>query len=305
MAVWIIASDYATYRSDDAFRALEEVDWSETPTAHIAPGDVVYLYITRPISAIGVKCYVKVVGLPEPKIDDREFWVDEQRLLERIKGRTWMRLKRVTVYSDEQRAQLKGAVLERYGLRGGYVQGRQHATAELLEYIESVEQGRMIVGDDAVAETADFEPDQVERFKKQIARDDYAVPDQTIKAKTRGSAQRAFAETVKGNYNGHCAVTGISAREFLVASHIVPWSEGPEIRLDPSNGICLSTLVDRAFDAGFLLIGTDYVVRIDWMKVGDDEALRDALKPFDGRTLMMPSCNPPQPEYLRRRLETS
>lgn len=305
MAVWIIASDYATYRSEDAFRALEEVNWSETATAHIAPGDVVYLYITRPISAIGVKCYVTSVGLPEPEIDDREFWVDEQRLLERIKGRTWMRLKRVAVFSDEQRAQLKGTVLERYGLRGGSVQGRQHPTAQLLDYIESVEQGRMIVGDDALAETADFEPDQVAHFKDQIARDDYGVPDQTANSKTRGSAQRAFAETVKSNYNGHCAITGISTREFLVASHIVPWSEAPEIRLDPRNGVCLSTFVDRAFDAGFLQIGTDYVVRIDWTKIAGDVALGDTLKPFDGRRLTMPARNSPQPEYLRRRLQSS
>lgn len=305
MAVWIMASDYATYRSLDAFRALEEVNWSEAPNAHIAPGDVVYLYITKPISAIGVKCYVTSVGLPEPEIDDREFWVDEQRLLERINGRTWMRLKRVAVFSDEQRALLKGAVLERYGLRGGFVQSRQRATVELLDYIESVEQGRMIVGDDAVAEAADFDPDQVAQFKGQIARDDYAVPDETANAKTRGSAQRAFADTVKSNYNGQCAITGISTREFLVASHIVPWSEAPEFRLDPRNGICLSTLVDRAFDAGFLQIGTDYVVRIDWTKIVGDAVLGDALKSFDGRRLTMPERHAPHPEYLRRRLQSS
>ncbi|WP_168225768.1 HNH endonuclease [Pseudarthrobacter sp. NIBRBAC000502771] len=305
MAVWIIASDYATYRSLDAFRALEEVNWSEAPNAHIAPGDVVYLYITRPISAIGVKCYVTSVGLPELEIDDREFWVDEQRLLERINGRTWMRLKRVAVFSDEQRALLKGAVLERYGLRGGFVQSRQRATVELLDYIESVEQGRMIVGDDAVAEAADFDPDQVAQFKGQIARDDYAVPDQTANAKTRGSAQRAFADTVKSNYNGQCAITGISTREFLVASHIVPWSEAPDVRLDPRNGICLSTLVDRAFDAGFLQIGTDYVVRIDWTKIVGDAVLGGALKPFDGRRLTTPERHAPHPEYLRRRLQSS
>lgn len=305
MAAWIIASDYATYRSEDAFRALEEVDWSETRSANIAVGDVVYLYITRPVSAIGVKCYVTSSGLPEPKIDDRDFWVDEQRLLERIKGRTWMRLERVAVFSDEQRAQLKGAVLERHGLRGGRVQGRRRATGELLDYIESVEHGRTVIGEDAIAEAGDFEPEEVTRFKDQIARDDYAVPDQTVNAKSRGSAQRAFAEAVKGNYNWQCAITGISAREFLVASHIVPWSEAPEIRLDPSNGVCLSTFVDRAFDVGFLLIGPDYVVRIDWMKVGSDAALKGTLAPFDGRRLMMPTRKPPQPDYLRRRLEGS
>lgn len=302
MTVWIVASKHATYRSEDAFRELEEVNWSETQSAHIALGDVVYLYITRPISAIGIKCSVTAVGLPQPDIDDRDYWVNEKEMIERRQRRSWMRLKRMTVFSDEQRAQLKGTVLERYGLRGRRVQGRQRATDEILAYIESIEQGGTITGDDAIAEAGEFEPNEVARFADQIARGDYAVYDQIVPAKTRGSAQRAFAEAVKGNYNGHCAITGISTREFLVASHIVPWSKAPGIRLDPSNGICLSTFVDRAFDAGFLHIGTDYVVRIDWVKVGDDQALKNALEPFDGRRLAMPTRDEPQADYLLRRL---
>ncbi|MFF2842421.1 HNH endonuclease [Paenarthrobacter sp. NPDC057981] len=94
--------------------------------------------------------------------------------------------------------------------------------------------------------------------------------DQIVSAKTRGSAQRAFAQALKSNYNWRCAITGISKPDFLVASHIVPWSKAPGIRLDPRNGICLSTFVDRAFDTGYLRVGPDYVVRIDWVKVGDD-----------------------------------
>lgn len=84
--------------------------------------------------------------------------------------------------------------------------------------------------------------------------------------------------------------------------NIVPWSKAPGIKLDPSNGICLSTFMDRAFDAGFLQIGTCYVVRIDWAKVGDDQALKDALEPFDSRRAPMPLRDVPQPDYLRRRL---
>ncbi|WP_181035090.1 HNH endonuclease [Arthrobacter sp. B0490] len=302
MTVWIVASENATYRSEDAFRELEEVNWSETRTAYIALGDVVYLYITRPVSAIGIKCSVTAVGLSELDIDDRDFWADEQEMIERRQHRTWMKLKRTTVFSDEQRAQLTDAVLERHGLHGGRVQGRRRATAEILAYIESVEHGRTTTGDDATTEPGEFEPNEVARFSDQIGRGNYAVHDQIVPAKTRGSAQRAFADAVKSNYGGRCAITGISTREFLVASHIVPWSKAPGIRLDPSNGICLSTFMDCAFDAGFLKIGTDYIVRIDWLKVGDDRALKDALEPFDGRRLVMPARHAPQPDYLRRRL---
>ena len=36
--------------------------------------------------------------------------------------------------------------------------------------------------------------------------------------------------------------------KLLVASHIIPWSENKEERLNPTNGICLSSLYDKAFD---------------------------------------------------------
>ena len=119
--------------------------------------------------------------------------------------------------------------------------------------------------------------------------------------KTRGSAQRAFANAVKSNYGYRCAITGIESRDFLVASHIVPWSEDQSIRLDPSNGICLSVLMDRAFEKGHLLIEDDLSIRIDWPKVGTDVELRRQLEPYDGQELMQPKAGTAQPAYLQRR----
>jgi len=113
--------------------------------------------------------------------------------------------------------------------------------------------------DDVAAEAMEADPDDVQTFRTQIEARIFEVPDQTATSKTRGSAQRAFAEAVKSNYNMKCAVTGIATREFLVAAHIVPWSMDPSIRLDPSNGICLSLIVDRAFEKGYLIIKDDYL----------------------------------------------
>ena len=89
---------------------------------------------------------------------------------------------------------------------------------------------------DAFAETLEVSPEQVEIFRQQIEKENYEVDDSYSNAKTRGSAQRAFADAVKKNYTFCCAITGIATRRFLVASHIVPWSEDKSIRLDPSNG---------------------------------------------------------------------
>lgn len=155
--------------------------------------------------------------------------------------------------------------------------------------------------EDAAAETLEVDPEEVEAFREQIEQVSFAVADSTTTAKTRGSAQRAFAEAVKGNYGYRCAITGLTSRDFLVASHIVPWSQDQSIRLDPSNGICLSLLVDRAFEKGHLLIEDDLTIRIDWDRIGDDRALRSHLAPYDGRKLNVPAKGAPRPEYLRRR----
>lgn len=154
---------------------------------------------------------------------------------------------------------------------------------------------------DAAAETFEVDPDQVEAFRKNIENKNYEVADAITTIKTRGSAQRAFAEAVKANYGNRCAITGIVTQAFLVASHIVPWSEDQSIRLDPSNGICLSLLVDRAFEKGHLLVDDDLTIRIDWGRVGHDQALESQLRPYDGQKLSAPSDGSPRPEYLQRR----
>jgi len=126
----------------------------------------------------------------------------------------------------------------------------------------------------------------------------YAVPDHVGERKLR-IGHRVFAERVKGNYGFRCALTGVSTPEFLVASHIVPWSKDHTIRLDPSNGICLSVLVDKAFDQGFLIFDEDYRVCLS-PRVQTDPILEELLSPYGGKTLNLPLICSPRPEYLQR-----
>ncbi|MDI2035935.1 HNH endonuclease [Paenarthrobacter nitroguajacolicus] len=298
---WIIPSNRRTFDSEAAFRDIPEVNWSEADNAHIAVGDDVYLYTTGPIAAITHKCVVTAVQVPPSQlIDDGAYWRDPAERSRRLTERNWMRLKKRDVFDDVARGQLELRLLREHGLRGN-VPGRQRVPAELLEYILQVEAPTR--GDDSGAEASDVDRDEVEVFKVQIRRREFAVPDRSVQAKTRGSAQRAFADQVKSNYGNQCAITGITTPAFLIASHIVPWSEDESIRLDPSNGICLSTLVDRAFDTGFLTVSTDYTVHIDGTKIALDEELFAYLSPYEGRSIRMPSKDPPRVEYLVRRLD--
>ncbi|WIH04631.1 HNH endonuclease [Xanthomonas translucens pv. graminis] len=154
---------------------------------------------------------------------------------------------------------------------------------------------------DAAAEMLEVDPGEVEIFRFQISTKSFHVADSTATLKTRGSAQKAFSDAVKANYGYKCAITGVKTRDFLVASHVVPWSEDQSIRLDPSNGICLSILVDRAFEKGYIWIEDDLTIRFDAAKVGEDLVLRAQLAQYDGRKLSPPIQCPPRPEYLQRR----
>lgn len=78
----------------------------------------------------------------------------------------------------------------------------------------------------------------------------------TRQVKTRIN-QNIFRQIVLSNYSWECALTGIDIPDLLVASHIIPWAENKEQRLNPGNGICLASLYDKAFDTGLISFDKD------------------------------------------------
>ena len=74
--------------------------------------------------------------------------------------------------------------------------------------------------------------------------------------------QDFFREMILTSYRGCCALTGIEDSRLLIASHIVPWKEDADNRINPSNGICLNALHDRAFDRHLITFDEDYRMQI-------------------------------------------
>jgi predicted restriction endonuclease len=66
--------------------------------------------------------------------------------------------------------------------------------------------------------------------------------------------QQFFRQSVLTAYDVRCCISGINVPRLLVASHIKPWGKFPADRLNPRNGLCLSTLHDAAFDAGLITL---------------------------------------------------
>lgn len=159
------------------------------------------------------------------------------------------------------------------------------------------------VDNDELAEALPYSEEEISELQASLESKNYNVPDSFATTKTRGSAQRVFAAEVKKNYGWKCALTGIADSQFLIASHIVPWSVDEGIRLDPKNGICLSILVDRAFEIGLLIISDDCTVTFNWGKVHDDPELKAQLEQYEGQKLELPKAHSPSSDYLKRRRE--
>lgn len=54
--------------------------------------------------------------------------------------------------------------------------------------------------------------------------------------------QNLFRKNVLAVYEYRCCLTGLEEPALLIASHIRPWKDAVEHRLNPNNGLCLSNL---------------------------------------------------------------
>jgi hypothetical protein len=112
----------------------------------------------------------------------------------------------------------------------------------------------------------------------------------------RRSGQDFFRRMIIASYDESCALSGISDRRLLVASHIARWADDKARRLDPTNGICLNPLLDRAFDSGLIAFGDDLRVLV----AGEAEGrLRDYLRERCAPSLRLPSRFLPDRALIR------
>lgn len=111
--------------------------------------------------------------------------------------------------------------------------------------------------------------------------------------------QHFFRRTVLSSYRGRCCMSGLSESRLLIASHIVPWSKDKANRLNPSNGLCLSAIHDRAFDQGLITLTDDLriVLSEDLCKRHDEFVVR-VLHPLNGRPIEVPERFAPSPIFL-------
>ena len=116
--------------------------------------------------------------------------------------------------------------------------------------------------------------------------------------------QNVFRSVLLEIYNGKCCVCGLNIMELLRASHIIPWSENKEQRLNPENGLCLSATYDVAFDRNLISFDDDYKMVVSrYIKdFYTNEVAKEYFKKYEGKQLMMPNKFYPNKDLLRRHL---
>lgn len=117
--------------------------------------------------------------------------------------------------------------------------------------------------------------------------------------------QNVFRQIVVANYSGKCAITGINLNDLLVASHIIPWSKNEDERLNPENGICLSSLYDKAYDKGYIGINEKYEIIISTaLKSKKPESFYDRHFSFlEFSKITLPTKYLPKKEFLQFHLD--
>lgn len=113
--------------------------------------------------------------------------------------------------------------------------------------------------------------------------------------------QNFFRRAVLSSYRGRCCISGVSETRLLVASHIVPWSDDKVNRLNPSNGLCLSAIHDKAFDAHLFTLSDDWRVILSApLKNSKDIFLREVFWPIADRSIELPERFMPEFSFIEK-----
>lgn len=133
----------------------------------------------------------------------------------------------------------------------------------------------------------------------EVVEENYSSGTRTVQTQAR-IGQHFFRRSVLSAYAGRCCITGLAHSGLLVASHIVPWREDKDNRLNPRNGLCLSMLHDKAFDQGLITLNPDYTIKVSQSinKLKNNPFASEWLIGLEGKTITLPEKFSPSLEFL-------
>jgi hypothetical protein len=126
-------------------------------------------------------------------------------------------------------------------------------------------------------------------------------PTETTASVKARRGQQFFRQAILNAYDVRCCISGISVPRLLVASHIKPWRDFPDERLNPRNGLCLSSLHDAAFDNGLITLDKDLRLMLHkrLKSYFPQPTLELNFVPFEGKPIRLPEkLAEPDAEFL-------
>jgi predicted restriction endonuclease len=185
----------------------------------------------------------------------------------------------------------------RVGLRGASKLDREiwdefHADWERLSVESERLRQRLVRKQTRIKQSVLVEADDSTNIEDFTGATRKALVEQRIK-------QNFFRRAVLSSYHERCCMSGVTETRLLVASHIVPWSKDKANRLNPSNGLCLSAIHDKAFDNGLITLSDDLrIILSRALRRRDEDFIKTVFLPIENRKIEMPERFAPGPEFL-------
>jgi len=108
--------------------------------------------------------------------------------------------------------------------------------------------------------------------------------------------QNKLRKVVLNNYGNKCALCDIDQDDLLVCSHIIPWSEDHENRLNPRNAISMCVLHDKLFDKGYFYLDENF-------RIVTTERCNDVIRKIMSNSVFrLPANGIPDIELLKYRI---
>ncbi len=111
--------------------------------------------------------------------------------------------------------------------------------------------------------------------------------------------QSYFRRIILSSYDGRCCITGLPDHRLLIASHIVPWSRDKKNRLNPSNGLCLSAIHDKAFDKGLITLSNAFEIIVSTqLRNNNNSFIKENFISIEGKTIELPNRFLPDVRFI-------
>jgi len=111
-----------------------------------------------------------------------------------------------------------------------------------------------------------------------------------------------FRRMILRDYSQTCCVSGLSVPEVLRASHVIPWAEDQQNRMNPANGLCLAATYDAAFDRHLISFDEDYrlILAPSLKEYFSSDAFKKHFLAYEGKPIQMPHKFAPDVGFLEK-----